>query len=332
MKYDIITIGSATQDVFLSSEAFRVTVDSSSPAGSAICLPFGSKLGVQRIVFASGGGGTNAAVTFARQGYRTACLGVIGKDPAGSAVLDELRQEGVDAKYFQIHDDDITAYSTILVTGNGERTILSYKGEGQHFDAARVSWDKLDAKWLYVNSVGGRIEMLEAAVAWAQRSGARMTTNPGTKILEHGLEKLGPLWQKFDIVGMNHEEAARITGIPYREEDKLFRRMDELIGGIFIMTLGSEGVRVSDGRFIYEAGAPDSEVVERTGAGDSFHSGFLAEFIRSGSVEKAIQAGTANASSVVMQYGSKAGILRTGDAGPSEPVKVSKRALRSPQQ
>jgi ribokinase len=328
MKYDIITIGSATQDVFLSSDAFRVRVDSASPAGSSLCLPLGSKLGVGRIVFTSGGGGTNAAVTFARQGYRTAAIGIIGKDPAGAAILDEMRQERVDAKFFQIHDDDITAYSAVLVTANGERTILSYKGEGQHFQASHVPWDLLESKWLYVDSVGGHLEMLEAAVAWAQLTGARMATNPDTKIFDVGLQRLGPIWQKFDVVGMNREEAALITGIPYRDEEKLFRTLDDLIGGIFVMTEGSDGVKVSDGRFIYQAGIPNNKVIERTGAGDAFHSGFLAEFIRSGSIEKAIQMGTANASSVVMQYGAKEGILRAGDSGPFPVVEVTKRPLQ----
>lgn len=328
MKYDVITIGSATQDVLLSSGSFRVTVDSSSPMGTGVCLPLGSKLAVDRIVFTSGGGGTNAAVTFARQGYRTACVGIVGHDPAGAAILDELRREGVDAKYFIVHDDDITAYSAILITKNGERTILSYKGEGQHFDEKQIPWDRLDAKWLYLDSVGGRLEMVEAAAAWASKSGARLATNPDSKLLDHGIDQLSTLWKKFDVVGMNQEEASRVTGIPYRDEHKLFRRMDELIGGIFIMTKGTDGAVVSDGHFVYQSGVPTSRVIERTGAGDAFHSGFLAEFIRSGSVEKGIQAGTANATSVVMQFGAKQGILRAGTSPGHAPIPVLKSPLK----
>ena len=98
--------------------------------------------------------------------------------------------------------------------------------------------------------------------------------------------------------------------------------MDELIDGIFVMTKGPEGMAVSDGKNIYRAGVPDSPVVERTGAGDASCSGFIAEYMRSGSIEKAIQFATANASSVVTQYGAKAGILKKGDWGEWPLVKV----------
>lgn len=325
--YDVITIGSATQDVFVSADGLRVIQSKEFDVGQGLCLPFGTKLQVRKIVFASGGGGTNAAVTFARQGLKTACIGIIGEDGNGSAILDELRREGVDAKYFQKHDDDITAYSIVLVSQGGERTILSYKGEGMHWKPELIPWDRLEAKWIYIDSVGGRIEIIEAAAAWAKRTGGHLATNPGNKCLEQGLEKLSPHWKSFDIVGMNQEEAARLVGIPYEQEDAVFRKMDEAIGGIFIMTKGSEGVVVSDGHAVYTAGIPNWEVVERTGAGDGFHAAFTAEFMRSGSIEKAIQLGTANASSITMHYGAKEGILNKDDTGRWPLVQVTKRPL-----
>ncbi|MCC6404882.1 MAG: carbohydrate kinase family protein [Candidatus Yanofskybacteria bacterium] len=327
MNYDIVAIGSATQDVLFSADAFRVVGGEQFPTGKGICLPFGSKVKVRKIVFASGGGGTNAAVTFARQGYRTACIGVIGSDANGSAILDELRREGVDGKYMQVRNDDITAYSAILVGDGGERTILSYTGEGAHWDADRIPWNGFSAKWLYVNSLGGSIDMLERIVAFAQRTGAHLATNPGPGELALGLEKLAPLWKSFDIVGMNQEEAAQLTGISYEKPDDLFAKLDATIGGICVMTRGAQGVAVSDGAARYTASTPEGAVVERTGAGDAFHAGFLAEFIRSGAIEKAIQFGTANATAVVMQYGAKAGILKAGDIGPWPPVTVTRTQL-----
>ena len=82
---------------------------------------------------------------------------------------------------------------------------------------------------------------------------------------------------------------------------------------------------VSDQKNIYRAGIPDSPKVERTGAGDAFVSGFTAQYILSnGDITKSIQFATANASSVVAQYGPKAGILHKGDWGlwPLVEVKV----------
>ncbi|MDO8599637.1 MAG: carbohydrate kinase family protein, partial [bacterium] len=64
--YDIITIGSATQDVFLRSKAWETKEDPRSPTGLNACLPFGSKVPIEDLHFTTGGGATNAAVTFAR--------------------------------------------------------------------------------------------------------------------------------------------------------------------------------------------------------------------------------------------------------------------------
>lgn len=324
MEFDIVSIGSATRDVLIGADDFKLIKSADFSVGEAMCLPFGSKLEIKKIVFASGGGGTNAGVTFARQGLKTACIGVVGKDFNGQDVLDELSGEGIETKYFQKHDDGFTAYSVILVHDSGERTILSHKGEGQHFDASNINFDDIKTKWMFLDSLGGHYDLLEKAVNWCVANGVKLATNPGGKELDHGLEKLKPLLKNFSIVIMNQEEAAKLTGIDYNNEAEIFKLMDEVIGGIFVMTKGPEGVVVSDGQNIYRAGVPDSPIVERTGAGDAFSSGFISETIRSGDISKAIQFATANASSVVTQYGGKAGILKNGDWGPWELVSVTK--------
>ncbi len=320
--YDIVTFGSATQDVLMRPDEFTLHDDVGSHTGKAFCLPFGSKVSVEMMVIASGGGGTNTAATFARQGFTTACVSVVGADAGGSAILDELRRERVDGKYCHMERGGTTAYSVILVGEEGERTILSYKGAGSHWDVNAIPWERLAAKWFYVDSLGGNSAVLERIVAEAKKHDAHLATNPGMQEIRLGLRRLAPLWKSFDIVGMNQEEAALLTGISYDKPEQIFKKLDAAIGGIVIMTQGTAGVSVSDGRILWHADVPKSEVVERTGAGDAFHSGFLTEFIRSGMIEKAIQFGTANATSVVSQYGAKAGILRAGDLGPWPLVSV----------
>lgn len=325
--YDIISIGSATRDVFFSASELKKFKMEEFPTGEALCFGSGSKVEMKKIFFSSGGGGTNAAVTFSRQGLKTANIGVVGKDFNGEEISKELGIEGIDVQYFQKHDDDFTAYSVVLVHGDGERTIMSYKGEGQHFKPELIPFDKLRAKWLFLDSLGGNFEVLEKSVNWAVEGGVKLATNPGGKELAHGLEKLKPLLKNFSVVIMNQEEAAGLSGIDYKKESEIFKFMDEAIGGIFVMTKGPDGVVVSDGKNVYSAGVPDSPVVERTGAGDAFSSGFVVEYIRSGDIVKSIQFGTANASSVVTQYGAKAGILKEGDWGPWKLIDVEAKVL-----
>src|SRR3989344_3445955 len=91
--YDIITFGSAAQDINLKSKAFKVTKDDKdSVTGEGICLALGSKIDVEDIKFNSGGGGTNTAATFAKQGFKTAFCGTVGDDIAGKEIIDELKK------------------------------------------------------------------------------------------------------------------------------------------------------------------------------------------------------------------------------------------------
>ena len=345
-KFDIVTIGSATRDVFLKSEQFKIVEDKSFATGQGECFALGSKIEIKDIVFASGGGGTNTSVTFARQGLKTVCVSAIGDDFNGKDITDELNREGVNTDYFQINPvrgktsadhafqagrtsnwinkDGNTAYSVILVHENGERTILSYKGEGQNFDVKKVPFDKFETRWLFLNSLGGHYDLLKTAVDWAAKNNVKLAMDPGGKELEHGLEKLKPLLKYFSVVKMNQEEASKFIGLDYDKETEIFKAMDEIIGGVFVMTKGPAGVVVSDGKNIYRAGVPDSPVTERTGAGDAFASGFVSQILKAtinsrqltgDNITKAIQFATANASSVVTKYGAKAGILKEGDWG-----------------
>ena len=91
----IITVGAGVQDVFL-SQSDALTPVCESPEHCFAKLELGAKADVNQIHFSTGGGATNAAVTFARQGHEVMFMGVVGRDPAGQAVLDDLDAENVD--------------------------------------------------------------------------------------------------------------------------------------------------------------------------------------------------------------------------------------------
>ena len=68
--------------------------------------------------------------------------------------------------------------------------LYSQKGEGQHFEAARIPFDEIQADWLFLDSLGGHYNLLEQAVNWAVANNIKLAINPGGKELDHGLEKL----------------------------------------------------------------------------------------------------------------------------------------------
>ncbi len=320
-KYDVVVIGSATRDVFLKMENIEVRKHADSPTGIEQCFSLGSKLEIKEITFTTGGGGTNAAVTFGRQGFKTACVGVVGKDMEGKEILSELKKEKVEP-IFQKHADGFTAYSTVLVHPDAERTILSYKGEGQHFDVKEIPFSRLKADWFYIDSLGGHYDLFEALVNHAVKNKIKIACNPGGKELEHGFEKLEPLLKHINIFAVNKEEGAQLVGTNPDDVAETFKRLAKTCCGMVILTDGHNGAKVFKGGITYSAGVPNSPIVERTGAGDAFNSGFVAEYAKIGDVKKAMQFATANSSSVVTKIGSKAGILKKDDWGPWPLVEI----------
>ncbi|MCX6723132.1 MAG: PfkB family carbohydrate kinase, partial [Candidatus Staskawiczbacteria bacterium] len=106
-------------------------------------------------------------------------------------------------------------------------------------------------------------------------------------------------------------EASFLTKISFEDEHEIFKKLDEMCPGIAVMTKGGAGVVASDGNYFYSA-LPDEgrKIVDTTGAGDSFASGFLSDYIRSeGDIEKAIQLGLANSMANLSEIGAKKGIL-----------------------
>lgn len=323
---DVITFGSATRDIFVRSKDLKIIASPEFLTGKGLAVEAGAKVYIEELVFASGGGGTNCAATFALQRLKVAYVGLVGNDPGGREIIRELKELGVKTDFVKITDKAKTPYSIILSAPGKERSILVFEGASHLLSLDDVPWKKIKkARWFYVSGLSGESsKAFEPLINFASENKIKLAVNPGHDQLTKDLELLKSLLKKIDILIVNQEEASIITGVDYKNEEELFKKFDELVPGIAIMSKGPQGVAVSDGKKIYRAGVPESGYVDRTGSGDAFGSGFVSEIISGGSIEEAIALGTANATSVVQQIGAKNGLLRKGEWGPWERVKVTK--------
>lgn len=326
--FDIITFGSATQDVFMSSKKLEVIESEKFITKKGLCVPLGSKIDIENVFFSVGGCGVNSAVTFSRQGFKAAYLGQVGKDLSGQAVKEELSKQGVALELLKETDKWPTAYSLVLTLPEVERSILEYLGASHRLTKEDISFDKLKADWFYISSLSGEsCKVFEPLVHFAHENKIKMAVNPGKTQLKEGLATLRSLLNKIDILILNSEEAAQLTEIDFQKEKEIFKKLDEWVEGLAVMTKGSKGVVVSDGKNLYSAGIPESEMVDRTGAGDAFGSAFLAGWIEKGDIAYAIQLATANATACLQAIGATNGLLKKGEWGPWEKVKVDISSL-----
>lgn len=308
-KPKMLAIGAAVQDVFLShSDEFKPVTDKKAD-DAFMKLELGAKADVNNINFTTGGGATNAAVTFARQGLHSQFMGTIGHDPAGQAVLDDLDKEGVDTSHVSYSKRYNTGYSVLLLAPSGERTILTYRGASTHYDIKNFDLKKAGADWLYVSSMAGSMQVLNKLFQQARELGVKIMFNPGKRELAAGAQLKG-LLEDVDVLSVNREEMMQIVEGETPEE--LIRHALNYVP-VVIVSDGPDGVTASDGKTIVRAGMyEDVKVVDRTGAGDAFGSGFLSQWAVGKNLKDSIIFASANSTSVVTKIGAKTGILYEG--------------------
>lgn len=304
----VLSVGAATQDVFVTGKALTAKRDVRTHAYIEQ-FPLGAKIDLEGVHFDTGGGAMNAAVTFARQGLGVSFMGKIGHDPAGTEVLRVLKREGVATELIALDKDLATAYSIALLAPNGERTFLSYRGASKNLKASDFPIKNLKHDWIYVSSLAGNLDLLGKLANRAQETGARLAVNPGKAELKQ-LRRLRKLLPKIDVLMGNREEIREIFG-----GDEPKEIMERAIGicPYVVMTDGPKGTYVcGDDNKIYYAGLYQNvKVMDRSGAGDAFCSGFVTALAKGGTVEDALTLGSANATAVVKEIGAKPGILRT---------------------
>jgi ribokinase len=324
--FDIITFGSATWDIFLRPKNYRIGRDKKFITGKGICFNLGSKVDVEEILFSSGGGGTNTAATFSKQGLEVAYCGRVGKDLAGQEIIEELKKIGINCQLILKTNAAPTNYSVVLKTAKQDRTILVYRGASELVSKADIPWGKLKAKWFYLAPLSGKLrDISEDIINFAYKNKIKIALNPGNSQLSLPLKTLKRIIKKVDILVLNQEEASFLTKIPYQKEKEIFKKIDEICPGIAIMTKGPKGAIVSDGKYLYKARPPRVKVVDRTGAGDSFASGFVSGLIKSkGNIGFAIQLAIANATSCLRELGAKNGLLKKGEKFKQIKVKKAK--------
>ena len=182
---------------------------------------------------------------------------------------------------------------------------------------------KLKSDWWYLSLAGESDKFLKPLLTFARKNKIKVAFNPSGHHIKHKKKEILFSLKDLAFLVLNTGEAADLVDIPFKREKDVFKKLDKLTPGIVAVTDGSNGVIVSDGKFLYKAGIfKEQAVVDRTGAGDSFGSGFVAGLMRRSRMSKAwgqmfspedikyaIRLATANATSVVEKIGATEGVL-----------------------
>ncbi len=310
--YDVITVGSATVDVFVDTVSELVQIKTISSSDNKIheeellAYPSGAKILIKNLDFQIGGGGTNTAVALSRLGLKVGYVGKLGNDEAGRNVLSLLKKEKVD--FLGTAAEGMTSYSIILDSIEQDRTILAYKGIIDSLRYGELDAKKLSTKWFYFSAlVDKSFSVLEKLSEYAKKNRIKIAFNPSSYLAEKGAKYLSKVLKNTTILILNREEAECIVG---RGEIKdLLSALHSLGPDIVVITDGKEGSSCFDGKEYHSIKSHIVKVQETTGAGDAFAATYLAGMIQKDNIHFALQMGLANAEAVISGRGAKANLL-----------------------
>jgi sugar/nucleoside kinase (ribokinase family) len=308
---DVIAIGDIVTDAFIKLfDDYEHTYQNEH--GKWLAIPFGTKIPFDHVeIVQAVGNAANAAVAFARLGLNSAFVTNVGADPAGRDMIKALDKQRVDTRFVRINPGKKSNYHYVLWFRD-ERTIL-IKHEEYDYDWPHLRASETPA-WAYFSSISeGALEYHDQVADWLdEKPDVKLAFQPGTFQMKAGTERLSRLYERSEVLILNREEATLVGGGKPDDIHDQFNKLHDLGPKIIVITDGPEGAYASDGQNRWQMPLyPDpGPPIDRTGAGDSFASTFVAAIIKGNNIEGALQWAPINSMSVVQKVGAQAGLLK----------------------
>lgn len=309
--FDVACVGDAKIDTFLTLHEANAHLRLIKETNE-LCIKFGEKIVVDKAEILLGGNAANVSVGTSRLGLNAAIVSEIGKDEFAQKVINTLSKENVNiANVLQVEREQ-SSFSTII-NYKGERTIFSEHVKAKH----NFNFENISTKWIYLTSLGEEWkEAYQRTVDFIKKTGCRLAFNPGTLQIKSGGGNLKNVLSIADLLLVNKEEAEELIGLPggQRNTRDLIVDLQKLGPKTAVITDGKNGSFAIDSKGnIFEKGIFESKVVEKTGAGDAYSSGFLSALISNKTIDEAMIWGTKNSGSVIGKVGATAGLLYETD-------------------
>lgn len=264
------------------------------------------------VMLTPGGSAANVAVWATRSGCATHFIGKVGRDRFGQLAQEDLDREGVVAHLVET-DAHLTGSVAVFVDHTGERSMVSGRGADFYLLPQELPRDVVrSSRHLHLTAWSFFVDppraAARAAALVARDRGATLSFDPGSfqMIEEMGVPQFLACTQDLgiDILLPNYEEGGTLTGLS--EPEDIARRLTELYPGALVMLkLDAEGA------YVHERGQGTSippatnNLVDATGAGDSFAGAFLAHYLDRGDAVAAARFATSISAWVIEHLGAR---------------------------
>jgi len=277
-------------------------------------LPEKGKLGlVDKMSLQIGGCAANFAIDLAKLGLKTTIIGKIGDDNFGKFLLDTLNSERVDVTGLKLEKNVSTSASMVMISGDGERSILHSFGANAKFcfddinlDVIRKSKILLIAGTFLMPDFDG--EGTEKLLKFAKENDVKCCMDTAWDSKGQWIKKIESSLLYLDWFMPSYAEACEMSGKTSPEETAQFFHSKGVRN--VIIKMGNEGCFVKpENENGYQVPAFNKvKVIDTSGAGDSFCAGFIAGLYKGWDIPECARFANAVGAHCIMQIGTTAGI------------------------
>lgn len=272
--YDVVAIGELNADVIMNHIDGEPEVGKEKFARNMILT-----LGSSTAIFAA---------NIAALGAKTGFVGMIGKDSFGQLVRDGLAAKGVDTSML-IEHPEIPTGATIVLNYNEDRANVTYQGTMDSMSFSDIDKSVFDkTRHIHISSVfmqsGIKKDLIEI-LEYAQSKGATTSLDTQWDPIEKwdfDYKKILPL---LSVFLPNEVELKFLTKSESLEE--AVEKIKPYIN-ICVIKRGCRGslLITKDGVVNEQSALLNENVIDAIGAGDSFNSGFIYQFVKGSSPEE----------------------------------------------
>ena len=235
-------------------------------------------------------------------------LGMVGRDAAGSALIESLQAAGADTSLIG-RSDRQTGQAVIAVNDEGNNAIIVLPGANADCGAALVSAHEAEIK-------DSRVIMLQFEIpADAVQRAACLGKKHGRTVVVNPAPAKGPLpadlLPLIDWLTPNETELSILSGLPVNDADEAVRASRKLIAGgvrAVLATLGSRGALYVTAQTDRLFPAARVRPVDTTAAGDTFNGAFAVRLAENAGIEEAVRFANAAAGISVTRRGAQPSI------------------------
>ncbi len=300
----VIGIGNAAVDLLVPIEdAFFEKTDLTKGGAKLVDWSVFSQL-PEESQRAAGGSAANVMKGLARLGVPTAFLGKIGSDEKGAYFETSLVDHGIESLLQRIETP--TTQIACMITPDGEKSMYIYAGAGAELSEEALSPELFsDRSLLHIDGyMLWNRSILPEALAMAKAQNLRVSIDLGcSELMVQFRELVLDLIPRYvDILFGNQEEIEILTGMNLQESLVFLGSLCPAV----VVKVGQEGCWVAaHGKVFHSPGVVADKVVDTTGAGDLFASGFLYGYLHQYALEDCARFGNIVGSAAVENYGAE---------------------------